>query len=112
MKSININKFLVVLFAGSVALSSCSDYLTTLPTDSLVSDGAITTPEDTKTALNGAYVGLISVSNDGESYYYYGTHFLNGNDLITVDWSDYRTVMPIPQAEIDANPNMKQNPEY
>lgn len=49
MKSININKFLVVLFAGSVALSSCSDYLTTLPTDSLVSDGAITTPEDTKT---------------------------------------------------------------
>ena len=40
------------------------------------------------------------------------THFLNGNDLITVDWSDYRTVMPIPQAEIDANPNMKQNPEY
>ena len=53
-------------------LSSCSDYLTTLPTDSLVSDGAISTPEDTKTALNGAYAGLIAV----ESNYYYGTDFL------------------------------------
>ena len=41
-----------------------------------------------------------------------GSHFLNGNDLITVKWSDYRTVMPIPQAEIDANPNILQNPEY
>lgn len=88
MKSININKFLVVLFAGLVALSSCSDYLTTLPTDSLVSDGAITTPEDTKTALNGAYAGLISVTEDGESYRYYGTDFLaraevGGDDMQT-----------------------------
>ena len=39
-------------------------------------------------------------------------HFLNGNDLITVNWNDYRTIMPIPQAEIDANPNIKQNPGY
>lgn len=41
-----------------------------------------------------------------------GSHFLNGNDLITVKWSDYRTVMPIPQAEMDANPNMEQNTGY
>lgn len=41
-----------------------------------------------------------------------GTHFLNGEDLITVNWNDYRTIMPIPQAEIDANPQIKQNPSY
>ncbi len=73
MKTINRYKNIGgVLFAGLMMLSSCSDYLTTLPTDSLVSDGAISTPEDTKTALNGAYAGLIAV----ESNYYYGTDFL------------------------------------
>ena len=41
-----------------------------------------------------------------------GSHFLNGEDLIKVDWNDYRTIMPIPQAEIDANPKMIQNPSY
>ena len=41
-----------------------------------------------------------------------GSHFLNGEDLITVSWNDYRTIMPIPQAEIDANPQMIQNPSY
>lgn len=41
-----------------------------------------------------------------------GYHFLNATDLITVNWNDYRTIMPIPQAEIDANTNMIQNPEY
>lgn len=41
-----------------------------------------------------------------------GSHFLNGEDLITVSWNDYRTIMPIPQAEIDANPKMIQNPSY
>lgn len=43
-----------------------------------------------------------------------GYHFLNQIDLQTVSWDDYRCVMPIPQAEIDANPNLKkqQNPGY
>ena len=44
-----------------------------------------------------------------------GHHFLNKEvDLITVNWDDYRCVMAIPQAEIDANVNIKdqQNPEY
>lgn len=44
-----------------------------------------------------------------------GHHFLNKlADLITVNWDDYRCVLAIPQAEIDANLNIKdqQNPEY
>ena len=41
-----------------------------------------------------------------------GNHFLNATDLVTVNWNDYRTIMPIPQAEIDANTNIQQNPEY
>ena len=77
MKTINIYKKIGgVLFTGLIMLSSCSDYLTTLPTNSLVSDGAISTPEDTKTALNGAYAGLISARTDDVTYYYYGMDFL------------------------------------
>ena len=30
----------------------------------------------------------------------------------TYDWNWYKTVMAIPKAEIDANPNMEQNPGY
>ena len=43
-----------------------------------------------------------------------GDHFLNKVDLVTVTWDDYRSIMPIPQAEIDANPNIRdqQNPGY
>lgn len=43
-----------------------------------------------------------------------GRHFLNNTDLISPNWNDYRCVMPIPQAEIDANVNLQgqQNPEY
>jgi len=43
-----------------------------------------------------------------------GWHFLNEVDLINPNWDDYRTIMAIPQAEIDANPNIKghQNPGY
>lgn len=67
-----------ILFSGAAMLSSCEDYLTTLPTDSLVSDGAITTPEDTKVAVNGLYEGLIAVSDPttGSAYYYYGVDFI------------------------------------
>lgn len=36
-----------------------------------------------------------------------GDHFLNKNDLISPNWDDPRIVLPIPQAEVDANPNMK-----
>ncbi|MDR0895794.1 MAG: RagB/SusD family nutrient uptake outer membrane protein [Prevotellaceae bacterium] len=28
------------------------------------------------------------------------------------DWTYYKIVLPIPKAEMDTNPNMKQNPEY
>lgn len=43
-----------------------------------------------------------------------GRHFLSNVDLISPNWDDYRCVMPIPQAEIDANVNLKsqQNPNY
>lgn len=41
-----------------------------------------------------------------------GDHFLNNKDLISPDWNDYRCVKAVPQAEMDANHNIKQNPEY
>ncbi len=67
------------IFISAIGLlSSCDDYLTTLPTDSLVSEDAITTPEDTQIAVNGLYEGLISVTDptSGGTYYYYGTDFI------------------------------------
>ncbi|MEJ8763666.1 RagB/SusD family nutrient uptake outer membrane protein [Phocaeicola sp. HCN-40430] len=41
-------------------------------------------------------------------------HHLGSTDLNTVTWDDYRIILAIPQAEIDANPNLKkqQNPGY
>lgn len=41
-------------------------------------------------------------------------HYLNSTDLISPNWNDYRIILAIPQAEIDVNPNIKdqQNPEY
>ena len=43
-----------------------------------------------------------------------GRHFLSSVDLISPNWNDHRCVLPIPQAEIDANTNIKeqQNPGY
>ena len=41
-----------------------------------------------------------------------GYHFLNNTDLISPSYEDYRTIMPIPQAEIDVNENIKQNEGY
>ena len=79
-----IHTIFVTLLTGVTLLSSCDDYLTTLPSNSLVSEGAITTEEDTRTAVNGLYQGLISV--DGS--YYYGTDFITrpevgGEDIQT-----------------------------
>lgn len=31
---------------------------------------------------------------------------------MTYDWNFYMIVLPIPKKEMDANPNMEQNPEY
>lgn len=95
MKKLNIQSiFTTVIVATSVCLTSCDGYLTTLPSDSLVSDGAITTAEVQKSALNGAYAGLISVSDkDNTSYYYYGVDFIaraevGGDDTQTNKTSD------------------------
>lgn len=37
-----------------------------------------------------------------------GYHFLNNTDLISPSYQDYRTILAIPQSEIDVNPNIKQ----
>ena len=56
---------------------------------------------------------LFDILRVGEVVKRTGTdHFLNMTDLTTITWDDYRIVMPIPQAEMDANSNMIQNPEY
>lgn len=34
------------------------------------------------------------------------------DESISFDWNYYRVVLPIPKAEINANPNILQNPEY
>lgn len=85
-----INTIFAAMLTGATLLSSCDDYLTTLPSDSLVSEGAITTEEDTKTAVNGLYQGLISVTDptSNVSYNYYGTDFITrpevgGDDIQT-----------------------------
>ena len=41
-----------------------------------------------------------------------GYHFLNSVDLISPSYKDFRTILAIPQSEIDVNPNIKQNDGY
>lgn len=41
-----------------------------------------------------------------------GYHFLGNTDLESPSYEDFRTVMAIPQAEIDVNKNIKQNEGY
>ena len=41
-----------------------------------------------------------------------GYHFLNKVDLVSPSYKDFRTILAIPQAEIDVNPNIKQNEGY
>lgn len=43
-----------------------------------------------------------------------GLHFLADTDMLTVTWNDYRCVLPIPTAEIEANPTLRnqQNNGY
>lgn len=38
-----------------------------------------------------------------------GWHFLRPQDLICPSWDDYRIVAPLPQAELDANPALRQS---
>jgi hypothetical protein len=40
------------------------------------------------------------------------TKHLSGTYLKEYDWNWFKTILPIPKAEMDANPNLKQNPEY
>ena len=86
-----INTIFAAMLTGATLLSSCDDYLTTLPSDSfMLAEGAITTEEDTKTAVNGLYQGLISVTDptSNVSYNYYGTDIITrpevgGDDIQT-----------------------------
>ena len=41
-----------------------------------------------------------------------GYHFLNSVDLVSPSYKDFRTILAIPQSEIDVNPNIKQNEGY
>lgn len=81
MKRIYIKSIVLIALMGFMTFTSCSGYLDTYPSDSLVSDDAITTQDDAETALNGAYYGLITNT-------YYGNDFLTraevgGDDVQT-----------------------------
>lgn len=41
-----------------------------------------------------------------------GRNFLNLGEVITLNWSDPYTVLPIPRVEINGNPNVQPNPGY
>ena len=64
--------------------------------------------EYTSESIFNLHISDLSSSNRELSGY------LNNTDLITPNWNDYRCVMPIPQAEIDANLNLsgQQDPGY
>lgn len=71
MKNIKIFKVFLVL---AFFTSSCSGFLDVNPADALTKDNAIETIEDLKTALNGAYSGLMGSG-------YYGCDFIARADV-------------------------------
>lgn len=92
MKRKNTKSIIAACVVASLSFTACDGYLDTLPSDSLVSDGAITTEEDVETALNGAYAGLIKIydATADASYYYYGNDFIvraevGGDDVQTTN---------------------------
>lgn len=40
------------------------------------------------------------------------SHLKMPDESMSFDWNYYRVVLPIPKAEMNSNPNMKQNPTY
>lgn len=40
------------------------------------------------------------------------SHLAMADESVSFDWNYYRIVLPIPKAEMNANPNMRQNPVY
>ena len=41
-----------------------------------------------------------------------GRNYLNPGEVINVSWDDFLTVLPIPRAEINGNPDIQPNPGY
>lgn len=81
MNIANIKSIVIVVVAGLITLTSCDGYLSTSPSDSLVSSDAITDLDDVETALNGAYYSL-------KSSQYYGCDYVaraevGGEDIQT-----------------------------
>ena len=89
MIKLNIKSILCATALSVVTLTSCDGYLDTFPSDSLVSDDAITNLQDVETALNGSYYSL---KNAG----YYGCDFVaraevGGDDVQTLAAGGLRT---------------------
>lgn len=61
------------------ALSSCQEFLTEYPSESVTSLTAINTPSDVNTALNGVYNKMTSVYYYGRQFLFYGDY--KGSDL-------------------------------
>jgi hypothetical protein len=80
-------------------------------------------------AFDAASVSLTEIMNErrkelvGEGHRYFDV-IRDGNELVRtsedhvdnaptgINWSDYRTILPIPRSELNVNPNIKQNTGY
>ena len=66
-------------------------------------------PPHMNTLREMEFLDMIEVKNLTKKY---GSHLAVDDISFSVNDGDYRFVWAIPQAEIDANPNMRQNPGY
>lgn len=108
-----MKKYIIVLLAATMGLSSCDDFLTVIPETSLSSATFFKTETDFVQAVNASYVPLRSIVNDrawklGELHSdntYYGRNELFGAVDPQEDLADFS----VPQANgVTANDNVLQ----
>ncbi len=74
------NKFiLLIVMLFSITLSSCEDFLTELPSDSVTTITAITSVSGAETALNALYPKMLSTNYYGRQFLFYADY--KGSDL-------------------------------
>ncbi len=71
-----MKKLSILLVSAVLLFTSCEDFLTKYPSDSVTADQAIQTLQDAEVALNGVYSGFKSAN-------YYGRYFVAHSDVMT-----------------------------